>query len=334
MRILPISLLAVLLGSSAFAQQTNTDVTLDGLSGPVKSVASAVTQSGLKWQQPSGPTMVTPIWCRDCEYDPDGWKTKSGTAVEGKFYGENIELRRDSSGNVVERFFRDASTGELHHREKIGPFGKTEQWVYMNGKLYSVSKFTYDERGHVTEWLSLDPSGKQVDRSIARTLEDGTVTERAVYGKNDQLTWQQTFDPETRMEHFTTFDDQGKMKLQWIASDGKLISFWETAHGASQFGDNFTEPAEEGTVVSYHCHADLTCEQSKVHYEFLNGNKHNPLSAEWRDSDGNLQLAAYFDYVVDSFGNWTQRKVWVWDPSMAQRGLYETDLRTITYWTK
>ncbi len=69
-----------------------------------------------------------------------------------------------------------------------------------------------------------------------------------------------------------------------------------------------------------------------VHYEYLDGDKHTPRSAEWRDSEGNLKVAAYFNYEVDSFHNWTYRQVWVWDPDLSERTLSEIDFRAITYW--
>jgi hypothetical protein len=62
--------------------------------------------------------------------------------------------------------------------------------------------------------------------------------------------------------------------------------------------------------------------------------KRNPISAEWRDSEGNLLFAAYYNYEMDSFRNWTYRQVWVWTPDLGDRALYETDFRGIAYWQK
>jgi hypothetical protein len=41
------------------------------------------------------------------------------------------------------------------------------------------------------------------------------------------------------------------------------------------------------------------------------GEKRNPLSAEWRDADGNVLYGAYYNYQFDQSGNWTSRQVWV-----------------------
>jgi hypothetical protein len=59
---------------------------------------------------------------------------------------------------------------------------------------------------------------------------------------------------------------------------------------------------------------------------------HTPLSAEWRDAEGNLKLATYFEYDLDAYHNWTTRKVWVWNPNLGVRTLSQTDARIITYW--
>jgi len=92
------------------------------------------------------------------------------------------------------------------------------------------------------------------------------------------------------------------------------------------------EPEGEGSYDNYSCHSDLSCDVSHVHYEYLDGDKHTPRNAEWRDSEGNLMLAAYFEYEVDAFRNWTYRRVSVWNPELGEQTLYETDFRAITYW--
>lgn len=305
---------------------------MDGLAGPVKFVSSAITQSSVKWSQPGGPTLVTPIWCRDCEYEPDGTKTKSGQMVEGKFFGEIIQLVRDADGHVTDRYSYSASTGELQRHDVMGQFGRTEQKVYIGGKLRFRSTFSYDQYGHLSDWPSFDAAGNSEGRVLTATAKDGTVTRTSAYGKSGELSYEQTFDPETQVDHFIVFDDFGKARLTWTVVHGKLAAFWKLPDSPPQFGDNFTEPEGEGSSDNYSCHSDLRCDVSHVHYEYLDGDKHMPRSAEWRDSEGSLKLAAYFDYEVDAFRNWTYRRVWVWNPDLGQPTLYETDFRVITYW--
>ena len=327
----------VLLVVSAFcasAQESNrTDAQLDGFAGPVKSVSSNILRSSVKWQQPGGPILVTPIWCRDCKYDPDGTKTKSGSVVDGRFFGEIIRLVRDANGRVTDRFVTE-TLGLMARHDVIGPFGKTEQTLYVRGKLESRGFFSYDEYGHISDWISFNGTGQQVGRTFTNTVKDGTIVERSVWGKDGGLTWQQTYDPETQVEHFTTFDPMGRIKLTWTVIHGKLLSFWEPQESPSQFGDNFSENLGDGNFDKYVCQNDGRCEISRIHYEYLDSTKRNPISAEWRDSEGNLLFAAYYNYEMDSFGNWTYRQVWVWTPDLGNRALYETDFRDIAYWQK
>lgn len=194
---LALSFLVVTCVASAQVK-SKTDAQMDGLAGPVKSVSSAITQSGVKWQQPGGPTLVAPIWCKDCEYDPDGTKTKSGELVEGKFFGEGIRLIRDANGQVTDRSSYNASTGELQRHEVMGPFGRTEQKVYIGAKLYSRSTFSYDQYGHLSEWLSFDAAGRSEGRTFTATDKEGTLTRRSVFGKNGELSCEQRSIPKQK----------------------------------------------------------------------------------------------------------------------------------------
>lgn len=312
--------------------QSKTDAQVDGLSGPVKSVSSHSTYSDVKWQQPQGPTLVAPAWCRDCEYDQDGSKTKSGQVVDGKFYGERIRLVRDSNGNVTDRYWKNASTGEVCRHDVMGPFGMTEQKVYVREKLQFRSTFTYDPRGNVTEWHTFDSTGMSDGYTATKSAQDGTLQRRSTYGRDGNLSYEQTFDPETSTDHFVTYDGVGNAKLTWTVAQGKVTSFWEPSDSTKQFGDNFVEFKGQGSFDNFACHNDLSCDVSHVHYEYLDGDKQKPVSAEWRDADGNLTVAAYFEYELDSYQNWTTRRVLVWNPKLGQRTLSETDTRMITYW--
>jgi hypothetical protein len=313
--------------------RSRSDVQFDGLAGPVRSISSTVTPArDVKWQQPSGPTLVEPIWCRDCEYDSDGSKTTSGQVMDGKFYGEVIRLVRDGNGNVTDRYAYSSSTGELERHDVMGPYGKTEQRAYVAGKLRFRSTFAYDAYGNITEWRSFNAAGASDGYTLTSSTKDGTLLNRSTYAKDGTLSSEQTYDPETGTDHFTTYDEFGKLKLTWTVVQGKVTSFWEPSDSPTQFGDGFIEPKGEGNVDNFDCHNDLRCDISRVHYEYLDGDKHTPLSAEWRDAEGTLQLAAYFEYEVDSYHNWTTRRVWAWNPAIAKRTLFETDSRVITYW--
>jgi len=308
-----------------------TEAQLDGLAGPVRSVSTVAARSNVRWQEPNGPSLVISIVCQDCDYDRDGFKTKSGQVVDGAFTGEITRLVRDGNGQVIDRVVVFTASGQITRHDIMGPFGATERTTYADGKADSHQTYSYDQYGNMTEALGFDSAGKSLGRSQMNSEPDGTLKERSVWGADGQLSHQQTFDPETHVEHFTTFD-HGKVNLTWTVVAGKLVSFWELPGPGRQFGDGFIEPADNDDKDNYECHADGTCDVSRVHYEYLDQKNRNPQSAEWRDAEGKLEYAVYYDYEIDSFRNWTSRRVWVWSRELGARKLYETDAREITYW--
>lgn len=328
-------LFPILVAFPAFVHaQTRTDAQNDGFAGPVKSVSTSAVASGLKWQQSAGVAWVEPIFCFDCEYDFDGTKIKSGQTVDSGFIGENIRLVRDPDGHLTDRFIADATTGEILSHEIMGPFGKTQVIVYDGESIKWQQTFTYDQYGHMSDWRTFDPAGRQVGRTFTSTDKNGIITERSAWGKDGEIEWRHTFDPETGVDHFATYDALGNTNLTWILADEKVVSYWELPASSSRFGENFSTSTRSGAMKCFACHSDGVCQVSFVHREYVDAEKRNLRSLEWRDAQGNLRSAVYYDYQVDSFNNWTQRKVWVWTPELGQRSLLETDSRVITYWEK
>jgi len=194
--------------------------------------------------------------------------------------------------------------------------------------------FSYDEYGHLRDMVSFDGAGNYEGRVFTRRDKTGAIMERSICGKDGRLEWQQIYDPETQVEQATGYDESDKVTQTWTVHRGNLISFWELSDLPSQLGDNFNERVGDDDVNNYACGNDGKCELSRIHYEYLDAEEHNLKSAEWNDSGGDLRYAAYYKYEIDSFGNWTYREVWVWTPELAERTLYETDFRTVTYWPK
>jgi hypothetical protein len=334
-RALILSLFLAAAAASALAQQVNlTDAQRMDLTGPVKAVSTTANRTDVAWQQPAGPTLVFPIWCWECEFDANGNQTKSGQLFNGRFQGETIRLVLDSQGHVTERFAEDPSTGEMVRHELIGPFGKIEESSYLHGELQSQVTFSYDQFGHRIDWLTLDGAGNRVGRTVVSTDKDGKDTEQWDWGKDDQLSLhvRQTFDPKTKIEHFTSFDPFGGVKLTWTVTGGKLSSFWEPPGAPSQYGDGFSEDIGNDTFESYDCHGSGTCEVSRIHYVYLDQKRRNPQSVDWRDESNNLRYAAYYEYEIDAYRNWTHRQIWIWSVALGERKLYETDSRSISYW--
>jgi hypothetical protein len=316
------------------AGQVLSDAQRDELTGPVKSVSTSGVSSRIPWQPPNGPSLVTPIWCRDCAYDPDGSKTVDGQVSGGIFRGAIVRLVRDGQGQVIERFLTDASTGKLMRHDFAGPLGTTERLTYVNGKLDFRQTYSYDEYGRMNGMDSFDGAGNFQTRMIVRREKDGSITERLVESKNGELSWRQTYDPETQMEVYNSFDKQGRVEVTWTVWKGKLVSFWEPQDSTGLPDENFNERTGENDIDNFACKSNGQCERSHVHYEYYDLAKNNTRSAEWRDSQGELRYAAYYKYETDSFDNWTYREVWVWSPELGEHTLLETDFRKIEYWQK
>lgn len=327
--------LPVFLTALSQSQERNqTDAQRDDLDGPVASVSTTAVYSHVKWQQPDGPTLLIPIWCWDCEYDRDGTRTKSGNVIDGSFAGQITKLIRDENGHVTDQLVIDTRTRQIDSHAVMGPFGKTAQINYINGKEDLRQTFSYDQYGHMTDWVTFDSTGRQKGRTLMTLEPDGTLTERSSWGENGQLSTHITFDPDTAVEHYTTFDQFGIVKLTFTMVAGELSSFWESPDSPTQPGDNFTKVEANGDHENYACNNESRCNVSDIHYEYLDPKNRNPLSAEWRDSENNLRFAVYYNYQADTFRNWTRREVWVWSSDLGKRTLYETDSRQITYWEK
>ena len=320
--------------TSALAQHKSvTDIERADLAGPVESVSVTQTRTDVQWVQPGGPSLIIPIWCQACEFDRNGNQIKSGQIIDGIFKGQ-ISRIRDEGNGITDRIVEDASTGETVRHEVVGPFGRTEQTLYEGGKVHWRQTFSYDQYGHMIDWITFDSTGKQISRIHTERDKDGNFKEKWGLGEEGELTFLQTLDAETGVENYRNFNQSGQVTLHWTVAGGKLISFSELPFPASQYADNFTEGVGDATLENYACGHDGKCELSRIHYDYLDPDLRNPQSAEWRDSEGNLRFAAYYEYEIDTFRNWTYRRVWVWTPALGERKLYETDSRTIVYWQR
>ena len=120
--------LPLVLAAVVFAQQKQkTEAQMDGFTGPVRSVSTRVVMARVKWQQPAGPSLITPVFCRECEYTPDGYRASAGQITDnGEFVGEKVEFVRNGQGHVVERTFANAHESAMSRQERFGPHGQVE----------------------------------------------------------------------------------------------------------------------------------------------------------------------------------------------------------------
>jgi hypothetical protein len=333
-RVLSVSLLLV--ASAASAQEKHhTNAQLDGFLGPVKSVSTVETVAHVKWQQPSGPTLVWPVSCWDCTYVSDGSKTRSGQTVNGSFRGQFITLHRDVDGHIIDRVFTDAATGNISRREVMGRFGRTEETDYdeSTGIVRSQQFISYDQYGHTRDIRIEDKNGNLESQIFNTRLEDGTLINQSVFGKTGKLERQVSDDPARNPDHFISYDDSGAVNEEWTFSRSGVFSFWEQPNPQQPLFESINEDESDGIIGNFNCHKDGECEHSHVYLKYLGpSQQRNPSSIEWRNADGTLHCAAYYEYEFDHYGNWTHRNVAVYSTELGERVPYQDDVRTITYW--
>ncbi len=330
-RLVVLGLMVVFAPLAVAQKEIQTEAQQDGFAGRVKSVATIVERPRVEWQQPGGPTLVFPVMCHDCEYSPEGYRTRSGDMAEGKFLGQNMTLQRDGTGHVTEVVGTDAASGDVFRRAVMGPYGKTQETFYRDGKVTLQNIFRYDADGRVIDWLSLDATGAQTDRQLTKWGKTAP-TEITTWGKEQQLQSRQTFDPAANEGRFTTFDESGVVAVSWTHRHGQMPSYWAASEAPNQSGAGFADFNDKANPISFDCRRGGVCEVANIHYEYADAAKQNLASAEWRDANGNLLYGAYYTYQFDAHGNWTHREVSVWSVKLGARTVFETDDRLITYW--
>ena len=312
-------------------QKATTDAQMDGFSGPVKSVVTTIHLLGLNRRQPDGPALVWPIPCRDCEYAPDGSRMKEGVFQSGSFLGSFIFRERDGSNRVVRQRYVDANTGALQQEIAFGPFGRTEETWYADGKIREREHLWYDSNGHLSDVIDWDADGKESRRGHVVYSKEGVLLNDTSWQK-DVLFSRYNLDPASKTETFATFDEAGGVKVTWTIRDKKLVDFHETSPGPNQYGDGWSDDDDPNDLTVMDCHTDGHCDRNLVHYEFIDSARRNLKSAEWRDSDGNVLYGAYYEYELGAHGDWTNRKIFVTDREHPDRSLLEEDTRTTSYW--
>jgi hypothetical protein len=265
------------------------------------------------------------------KFDDDGNRVEAGEILpNGKFFGEIIRNIRDSGGHITHRIYTDFATGKLSHEDWFGSSGILRSDVYSLGELFQRELYAYDEQGHMSRRTIQDGKGNVIEDRVMKTADNGKVVEEGSWGHEGGELFYEHIDNKNNSHSFQRFDENGKPELQTSIQQGKVDSFWAASNRRNQWGSDSTSFTNHSDADRTSC-ANGGCTTSHIHYEFANEAKREPISAEWKDANGKLIYAAYYDYVFDSHGNWVRREVWIISPSHPDRTLYETDTRTITY---
>jgi hypothetical protein len=316
-------------GYAVAQQKPYTDLSLDHLTGPVRAAVSKRSFHESDVRLPDGVSVVLPIMRERFEYDPDGTKTLGETQQQGGPYGESMEIERDAQGRLYVRRTLDRQTGQMIRDERFGPHGVIDDRRYSAGKLTDEFVQDWDENGHRSASVAKDGHGKEVSHGHSTFTADGVMTEETSWGSNGIVEWSNTYDPATDVLHSKNYDKNGMLRLSSTVVHDRLTDYW--ASEDNLYGSDF-----EVTAGMHHdesiCHADGKCDH--LVSEYLDTDGRNPRSVELRGPTGVLKAAAYYEYTLDTYDNWTNRIVRVKVTDKQQPVLYEEDARTLLYWPK
>jgi hypothetical protein len=178
--------------------------------------------------------------------------------------------------------------------------------------------------------ITRDGKDTVIEGRVMKTAKDGLLVKESTVGHQAGELFDEEIDNKNNSHSFVRFDENGKPELQSYIQQGKVDSFWAASNKRNEWGSNSTNFTNRSDASRTSC-MNNGCTISHVHYEFVDEAKKHPLSAEWKDANGKLIYAAYYEYVFDSQGNWVRREVWIISPSHPNRTFYETDIRNITY---
>jgi hypothetical protein len=302
---------------------TPTDAWTFGFVGPIRSVSATELKENLDWPVPNGPISAPSVGCWECEFDRDGNIVKFGQTLDGEFRGELTRLQRDADGHVTGKVFENAQ-GEMQHREVYGPYGITEQEGYENGKPVSRSFWFYDANGHLSGFSGYNRDESLASSSSSLSSADGNYKEEWGYGPNKSFSghYVQTKDPKTHTWTFTSFNEDGTLKVTFTTVGTKVISYWQVPSDQTVYGSSFFMDRAGKTQESYSCHADGACDHLISYFPDESSRQVSRL--EWHDGEGALKVAVDFEYALDTAGNWTKRTVWVWSSELGERKLHAT----------
>lgn len=321
-------LIALSLGG---AEPKRTDARNYGLIGPIHSVSTQEGQPLFNIDQRSFPVLIGHTGCQECEFDRWGALVKSGSKFDGEFRGETFRSTRDEAGDVVEQARMD-SRGRMVGLDVFGPYGVTEHDEFQEDKRSFHTVWTYDSNGHMREFVQYDGDDQIISRTVRQSDSSGNIKEEWSYGKDEEFSYHivDTYDPKTDIWTWTSFDENGHLKVGIATQEGKVLFYRHPTTQENAFGEHFFLDRIGKTQHTFRGHSDGTFDDVTTIYP--DETNHLARRLEWRDGNEVLRLAADFEYETDAHGNWTRRNTWVWTPELGERKLYETDTRTLTYW--
>ena len=299
-----------------------------GFAGPVKSVVTTRQTFMQVPIQRSGPVIVYPALCDECEFDING------SAAVSRFGGTVQRKILDGMGRAQEQTSEDEK-GEVfaHSVFTYGPMGIVRSETYQGGKLSSVAAFTYDGRGNVVESNLYGPDGTLQRRTLDKFDEQHRNLESVAEGPGDSYTdVVRTYSKDTGyLESMTSLNRDGTVRSALRVDESQVLSYWHQpgdTHGGRTSICFADDGGTERDCREYNADGTYTT----AHFSFTDPSKRHPVQVKLYGSDLQLVMEADYDYELDSFGNWAKRTVWVRTEPSGERHIVEKDARTLTYY--
>ncbi|HEV3039852.1 MAG TPA: hypothetical protein VHA33_18950 [Candidatus Angelobacter sp.] len=261
---------------------------------------------------------------------PTGERLESGSLDD---FGKPVNLVRpkhDESGRETEVVAHEGDKTSIRRTEReIGPFGTTEERVFVDNKLWYRIVSTSSREGNEIDCKHFDESGQLIFHSIEK--KDKFTKDLEIWGAQGKWSFHsmERYDENGEVIESSRFNSEGSLVSEFSFNQGHLTSHWQdpqchcTNVGAFGFPGEYTvyyTTDEDGTFL----------EQVRHHKGQPTGR--DPDDVETRDVNGKLVEWLTFTYERDKYGNWTKRLVSVRDVESGLMIPVQEDTRILTYY--
>lgn len=269
-------------------------------------------------------------WFAWMVFGPTGERLESGSLDD---LGKPVNLVRpkhDKSGRETEVVVNEGDKTSIRHIERdTGPFGDTEERVFVDDKLWYRIVMTYNREGNEIDSKHFDEAGQLTFHSIEK--KDKFTKDLEIWGVQEKWSFHsvERYDEDGEVIDSSRFNSEGVLVSDFVFNKGHLTSHWQdpkchcTNVGAFAFPNEYT--------VYYTTDDDGTFLEQVRHHKGREIGR-DPDDVETRDVNGKLVERLTFTYERDKYGNWTKRLVSVLDMESGLMIPVQEDTRVLTYY--
>lgn len=259
--------------------------------------------------------------------------------------GRRIEFASASSREGFEaisrcRFQADGtsvctdSTGQETQREETTLADGSREVTYLRGSEVDNREVTrFDEKGNAVSFRNYDNSGRLI--SEGTTLPNGD-DEWKIYDENGHIVQDQQIHESNDKARFDRWSYDSDGQLVWhlaLNSDGELLSYWyKVGYKPKVSSSGSLGTCRRGLCVDYKFDEQGSGRMEKTVQHTSGEGNLEPDSEEHYNLEGVMDEKTEIKYARDALGNWTSRKVFVWDATSNRMIEVERDMRAIDYY--